>query len=85
MLTDEAWLYNANYNVCAVAGMQLAGAIVKHISNIISINVSQKPGIQFGAYASFLAFIGLAELPKVSDDFTGVVDYAGRNFQVPAL
>lgn len=33
-------------------------------------------GIQFGAYGSFLSFFGLAQLPKVSENFTGIVDYA---------
>jgi len=33
-------------------------------------------GIQFGAYASFLSFFGLAQLPAVSENFTGIVDYA---------
>jgi hypothetical protein len=32
--------------------------------------------IQFGAYASFLSFFGLSQLPKVSENFTGIVDYA---------
>lgn len=33
-------------------------------------------GIQFGAYASFLSFFGLAQLPAASVDFMGIVDYA---------
>ena len=33
-------------------------------------------GIQFGAYGSFLSFFGLAQLPAVSENFTGIVDYA---------
>jgi hypothetical protein len=33
-------------------------------------------GIQFGAYATFLSFFGLAQLPAVSTNFTGIVDYA---------
>ena len=33
-------------------------------------------GIQFGAYGAFLSFFGLAQLPAVSVNFTGIVDYA---------
>ncbi len=32
--------------------------------------------MQFNAYASFLAFFGLSKLPLLSDNFTGIVDYA---------
>lgn len=68
--------YNASDNMRAVAGMQLAGEVLKYMNDIISSNGSKKFGIQFGAYAAFLSFFGLVDLPKVSDDFTGVVDYA---------
>jgi hypothetical protein len=60
----------------AVAGMQLAGEILEYMNTIISTSGSKKFGIQFGAYATFMSFFGLADLQKVSDDFTGVVDYA---------
>ncbi|KAI8940946.1 hypothetical protein NX059_002199 [Plenodomus lindquistii] len=68
--------YNASDDMRAVSGMQLAGEILKYMDNIISSNGSQKMGIQFGAYATFLSFFGLVDLPRVSDDFTGVVEYA---------
>ncbi|KAH9860167.1 hypothetical protein IAQ61_011951 [Plenodomus lingam] len=68
--------YNATDNIRAVAGMQLAGEILKYMEALISGNGAQKLGIQFGPYATFLSFFGLVDLPKVSDDFTGVVDYA---------
>ncbi|KAF2847267.1 phosphoglycerate mutase-like protein [Plenodomus tracheiphilus IPT5] len=68
--------YNASDNMRAVSGMQLAGEILKYMDTIISSNGTQKMGIQFGAYATFLSFFGLVDLPKVSDDFTGVVNYA---------
>ncbi|KAI4606343.1 hypothetical protein J4E83_010151 [Alternaria metachromatica] len=68
--------YNASDNMRAVAGMQLAGEILEYMNNIISTSGSKKFGIQFGAYATFMSFFGLADLQKVSDDFTGVVDYA---------
>ncbi|KAH8632660.1 hypothetical protein IG631_11294 [Alternaria alternata] len=68
--------YNASDNMRAVAGMQLAGEVLSYMNNIISTSGAKKFGIQFGAYATFMSFFGLAGLPKVSDDFTGVVDYA---------
>ncbi|KAF2031422.1 phosphoglycerate mutase-like protein [Setomelanomma holmii] len=68
--------YNVSDNMRAVGGMQLAGEVLKYMNGIISSQGSQKFGIQFGAYASFLSFFGLADLPAVSDNFTGVVDYA---------
>lgn len=37
---------------------------------------ASKLGVQFGAYGSFLSFFGLAQLPAVSVNFTGVCDYA---------
>jgi hypothetical protein len=60
----------------AVAGMQLAGEVLKYMEDAISSKGAKKMGVQFGAYAAFLSFFGLADLPKVSNDFTGIVDYA---------
>jgi hypothetical protein len=37
---------------------------------------AQPIGIQFGAYASFLSFFGLAQLPAASVNFTGLNGYA---------
>ncbi|EMD67817.1 hypothetical protein GGP41_007526 [Bipolaris sorokiniana] len=68
--------YNASDNMRAVAGMQLAGEILSYMTNVIRTSGSSKLGIQFGAYATFLSFFGLADLPSVNQDFTGVVDYA---------
>ncbi|XP_014554101.1 hypothetical protein COCVIDRAFT_105996 [Bipolaris victoriae FI3] len=68
--------YNASDNIRAVAGMQLAGEILSYMTNVIRTSGSSKLGIQFGAYATFLSFFGLADLPSVNQDFTGVVDYA---------
>ncbi|CAO2649589.1 Nn.00g069740.m01.CDS01 [Neocucurbitaria sp. VM-36] len=68
--------YNASDSTRAIAGMQLAGEVLKYMNEIISSNGSKKFGIQFGAYATFMSFFGLADLPAVSDNFTGVVEYA---------
>jgi hypothetical protein len=60
----------------AIAGMQLAGEVLSYMNTSIASNGAKKLGVQFGAYATFLSFFGLVDLPHVSNDFTGVVDYA---------
>ena len=60
----------------AVAGMQLGGEIISYLSSIISSSGASKFGIQFGSYATFMSFFGLADLQAASENFTGVVDYA---------
>lgn len=56
--------------------MQLAGEVLSYLNSTITTQGSKKLGIQFGAYATFLSFFGLADLPKTTVDFTGIVDYA---------
>ncbi|KAB5554958.1 histidine acid phosphatase-like protein [Coniochaeta sp. 2T2.1] len=74
--------YNASEPVRAIAGSVLAGEVLQFLNSTLlssqSSSSSSAPvlGVQFGAYASFLSFFGLASLPQVSDDFTGIVDYA---------
>jgi hypothetical protein len=61
----------------AVSGMQLAGEILSSLDSIISTKGSQnKLSIQFGAYATFLSFFGLVDLPSTDPNFRGIVDYA---------
>jgi hypothetical protein len=69
--------YNASEPIRAIAGSTLAGQVLTFLnSTILYPAKTPKLSIQFGAYATFLSFFGLASLPKVSDDFTGIVDYA---------
>jgi hypothetical protein len=68
--------YNASDNMRAVAGMQLAGEVLSYMNTLISSQGAKKFGIQFGAYATFMSFFGLVDLPKANGDFMGVVDYA---------
>ncbi|KAH8815018.1 histidine acid phosphatase-like protein [Xylogone sp. PMI_703] len=68
--------YNASDKIRAIAGSTLAAQIVQQLNSTITGKSKQPIGIQFGAYASFLSFFGLAQLPAVSENFTGVVDYA---------
>ena len=68
--------YNASDNMRAVAGMQLAGEILSYMDSTITSKGAKKLGVQFGAYATALSLFGLLDLPKVSSEFTGVIDYA---------
>jgi len=68
--------YNASEPVRAISGATLASQIVQQLNATIGGKSKSPVGIQFGAYAAFLSFFGLAQLPKASTDFTGIVDYA---------
>ncbi|KAK7524352.1 histidine phosphatase superfamily [Phyllosticta citriasiana] len=68
--------YNASDDLRAMAGMQLAGEIVSYLDRTITGKGASKFGIQFGAYATFMSFFGLAQLPAANSDFRAVVDYA---------
>ncbi|TVY92256.1 Lysosomal acid phosphatase [Lachnellula willkommii] len=68
--------YNASDQIRAIAGSTLAAQIVQQLNTTITGKSKVPVGIQFGAYGSFLSFFGLAQLPKVSENFTGIVDYA---------
>lgn len=68
--------YNSSETIRAIAGATLAGQIVDALNATIAKRGAQPLTIQFGAYGVFLSFFGLAQLPAVSDDFTGVVNYA---------
>lgn len=62
----------------AIAGMQLAGEIVDYLNSTVTAfaKKNNKLGIQFGAYATFFSFFGLANLTAASPNFYGVNDYA---------
>ncbi|OBT39011.1 hypothetical protein VE00_10049 [Pseudogymnoascus sp. WSF 3629] len=68
--------YNSSEPVRAIVGSTLAAEIVQQLNATITSKSASSLGVQFGAYNSFLSFFGLAQLPSVSDDFTGIVDYA---------
>ncbi|KAF2490339.1 phosphoglycerate mutase-like protein [Lophium mytilinum] len=72
--------YNASDDMRSMTGMQLAGEVLKYMNSTITSGSSglssNKLGIQFGAYASFLSFFGLASLPAANPDFMGVPDYS---------
>ncbi|KAI1214084.1 phosphoglycerate mutase-like protein [Annulohypoxylon truncatum] len=68
--------YNSSDPIRAIAGATLAAQILQQLNATLTEKGSTPVSIQFGAYASFMSFFGLAQLQKVSVDFTGVVDYA---------
>lgn len=68
--------YNNSEPVRAIAGSVLAGQIIEALEPLAEGKKGPKVNIQFGAYAAFMSFFGLAGLDKVSSDFKGVVDYA---------
>ncbi|KAF4966764.1 hypothetical protein FSARC_5581 [Fusarium sarcochroum] len=68
--------FNRSEPVRAIAGSVLAGQILEALEPIAEGKKAPKVNIQFGAYAAFMAFFGLADLDKTDSDFMGVVDYA---------
>lgn len=78
LANEHEWglAYNSSDEVRAIAGATLAGQILDALNATVAGKGTKPLNIQFGAYAVFLSFFGLAKLPAVSDDFTGVVNYA---------
>ncbi|KAF2087540.1 phosphoglycerate mutase-like protein [Saccharata proteae CBS 121410] len=69
--------YNASSPIRAIVGMQLAAEILSALNTTITTSGSkQKLTIQFGAYATFFSFFGLADLPPANPDFYGIPEYA---------
>ena len=69
--------YNESDTVRAINGRTLASDIVTGLNKTIaSQGKKAKVNAQFNAYAYFLSFFGLAQLPKANSDFYGIPDYA---------
>jgi len=68
--------YNSSEPIRAVTGSILAAQVVQALNTTITGNGKSKLNIQFGAYAGFQSFFGLANLTEVSPDFFGIPDYA---------
>jgi acid phosphatase len=71
--------YNATDSARAIPGAVLAGQVLEALNQTIATaGKGDAPllNVQFGAYAGFLSYFGLAQLPAVSADFTGIPDYA---------
>ncbi|KAB8302699.1 hypothetical protein EYC80_006061 [Monilinia laxa] len=68
--------YNATDSIRAIAGSTLAAQILQQLNTTITTHSSTPLTLQFGAYASFLSFFGLAGLSTLSPTFTTIVKYA---------
>jgi hypothetical protein len=72
--------FNKSEPVRAIAGAVLAAEIMKSLNDTMKASLSKTSAkrfnVQFGAYASFMSFFGLANLTDTSPDFQGIVDYA---------
>lgn len=68
--------YNKTDKIRAVAGMTLAGQVLSALNKTISFGGESKLDIEFGAYATFLSYFGLAVLSNQNANFTGMPNYA---------
>ena len=71
--------FNSTDLIRAIAGPTLGAHIVQGLDNTIKSEGKSKITTEFGAYASFLSVIGLANLltlPNSEDPFLGIPDYA---------
>ncbi|QKX54607.1 uncharacterized protein TRUGW13939_01695 [Talaromyces rugulosus] len=67
--------YNNTDTIRAVAGMTLAGQVLASLNQTIASGGKSKLNIQFGSYATFLSYFGLARLTSDDVNFTGIPDY----------
>ncbi|OJJ32750.1 hypothetical protein ASPWEDRAFT_115145 [Aspergillus wentii DTO 134E9] len=68
--------YNESETIRAIAGSTLAASVLKGLNKTITSKAKTKLNVEFGAYATFLSYFGLAQLPSVDVAFTGIPDYA---------
>lgn len=72
--------YNETEPARAIAGAVLAGQVLEALNATLLAPLgkssSQRLTVQFGAYATFMSFFGLANLTAAGGDFRGIVDYA---------
>jgi hypothetical protein len=68
--------YNATDPVRAIDGSVLAAQVVQALNATITGKSSTSINVQFGEYANFLSFFGLAQLPAASVNFTGINNFA---------
>lgn len=72
--------FNKSEPVRAIAGSVLAAEILESLNDTMEASLkktsAERFNVQFGAYATFMSFFGLANLTNTSADFQGIVDYA---------
>lgn len=64
--------YNNSEPIRAVTGSTIAAQVVQALNGTITGKGKNKLNIQFGAYAGFQSYFGLANLTQVNPDFYGV-------------
>ena len=78
-LADQ-WEWNHTFNGTqagrSIGGMALAGGILKHFDAVMSASAAVKFSLLAGSYDTFMSFFGLTGLQEVSENFTGLPDYA---------
>ena len=68
--------YNASDPVRAIDGAVLGAQVVQALNATIAGKSAVPLNVQFGEYANFLSFFGLAQLPATSVNFTGINNFA---------
>ncbi|KAE8549106.1 hypothetical protein EYB25_007621 [Talaromyces marneffei] len=68
--------YNASSTARAIAGAELASEVLLALNNTITSRAKARLNVQFGAYATFQSYFGLANLPAADPIFYGIPDYA---------
>jgi hypothetical protein len=68
--------YNSSDPVRAINGAVLAAQVVQALNITIAGKSATPINVQFGEYANFLSFFGLAQLPAASVDSTGINNFA---------
>ena len=68
--------YNASDPIRAIAGATLAAEVLQALNNTVAGSGKVPINIQFGFYAQFQAFFGLANLTPTNPDMFGIPDYA---------
>jgi acid phosphatase len=68
--------YNSTDTARAISGAVLAGQALQALNETITSNGKSKLNVQFGAYATFFSYFGLADVASGNPNFTGIPDYA---------
>lgn len=68
--------YNSSEPIRAIAGKTLAGEVLSALKETVNSGGSPKLAIQFGSYATFLSYFGIAGLLDVNPSFHGIPSYA---------
>ncbi|KAF3039993.1 hypothetical protein E8E11_006628 [Didymella keratinophila] len=78
-LADE-WESHMAYDTAdsarSIGGQTFAGGVLEQLDQIVTTKGKLKFALLAGSYDTFLAFFGLSKLIAVSDNFSGLPDYA---------